>query len=116
MLVKMSLMALLVALDHWSVDGGDQASVQVQVQARQGEHGFGVGNGIGIGIGSGNGFGPGSPMNGIPLGNQPISSEVDPKKEENAFRYFMAKLVSQRLRLFEQVDAGRTLQSYSRYS
>lgn len=65
----MSVMVLLVALDHWKVEREEVVPPQTS-RSMSGS----IGNLAG-----------GSPLQ---------SSEVAPKKDENAFRYFISKLVS----------------------
>lgn len=67
-LVKMSLMTLLVALDHWEIE---QSRSPIEPPA----------------------FGAGSATSAAAL-PQVNSAEPDTKKTENAFRYFVSKLVS----------------------
>jgi hypothetical protein len=67
-LVKMSLMTLLVALDHWEIDQS-RSPIEPPV--------FGAG--------------PATSTSTMPPAN---SADSDNKKTENAFRYFVSKLVS----------------------
>ena len=83
-LVRMSLMVLLVALDHWKVDKEDVMSSAAETPL-MGMGGFGLGSGSGSGS-----FSAG--MGGQQVGS--MFGESAPKKDENAFRYFISKLVS----------------------
>jgi len=76
-------MVLLVALDHWKVDKDDAMSAVDTPLMGMG--GFGLGSGSGSGSFSA-GFG------GQQVGS--MFGESAPKKDENAFRYFISKLVS----------------------
>jgi hypothetical protein len=77
-LVRMSLMVLLVALDHWKVDKEEAIDTPGMTGA----------GGIGFGMS------PVLPSTGSSGQVGSMFGESAPKKDENAFRYFIAKLVS----------------------
>ena len=76
-LVRMSLMVLLVALDHWKV-------AREEIVETPGITGMGMGVGFNFGM-------PPSTPGGL---GSSVVGENAPKKDENAFRYFLSKLAS----------------------
>lgn len=70
-------MVLLVALDHWKVD-------REEIVETPGITGMGMGVGFNFGM-------PPSTPGGL---GSSVVGENAPKKDENAFRYFLSKLAS----------------------